>query len=104
MLTPSAVGLAPSGQLIVGQPALDLQIGSPERVAIEHKRSIGSPTRLELGREGKAFTAEELAAVVLRQGDFLAEPVDIGTQFVVLQTAGRGDPVILKMQDIGTRT
>jgi molecular chaperone DnaK len=65
MLTPSAVGLSHSGSLIVGEAALELQLGDPDRVALEHKRSIGSPTAITLGPEGIAHTAEELAGAVL---------------------------------------
>ena len=51
MLTPSAVGLSleREQELVIGDAALALQLQAPERVATEHKRSIGSPTAMALG-------------------------------------------------------
>jgi molecular chaperone DnaK len=69
MLTPSAVGLDDAGILVVGEAAQVLALLSPDRVATEHKRSIGSPTGFELGSlggEARSFTAERLATQVLR--------------------------------------
>ena len=64
MLTPSAVGLHENGTLVVGDAALELHLRDPSRVALEHKRSIGSATRITLG-QGRAYDAEQLASVVL---------------------------------------
>jgi molecular chaperone DnaK len=66
MLTPSAVYLAPEGGAVVGQPALDLALEQPDRVATLIKRRMGLP---DLGRvvAGKLFRPETLAAVILKK-------------------------------------
>jgi len=66
ILTPSAVYLSPSGEAVVGQPALDVMTEQPDRVAVLMKRRIGLP---EYGRKvaGRDFRPETLSAVVLRK-------------------------------------
>ncbi|HJZ59951.1 MAG TPA: Hsp70 family protein, partial [Gemmataceae bacterium] len=66
VLTPSAVYLAPDGSAVVGQPALDMALEQPERVAMLIKRRMGLP---EYGRKvaGRTFRPETLAAVILRK-------------------------------------
>ncbi|MDB5310543.1 MAG: dnaK 3 [Gemmataceae bacterium] len=66
MLTPSAVYLAPDGGVVVGQPALDLALEQPDRVAALVKRRMGLP---DLGRPvaGRPFRPETLSAVILRK-------------------------------------
>jgi molecular chaperone DnaK len=66
MLTPSAVYLAPDGGAVVGQPAMDLALEQPERVATLIKRRMGHP---DLGRTvaGKLYRPETLSAVILRK-------------------------------------
>ncbi len=73
MLTPSAVYLAPDGGAVVGQPALDLALEQPDRVAMLIKRRIGHP---DFGRTvaGKLFRPETLSAVILRK---LASDVEV---------------------------
>lgn len=66
ILTPSAVYLGPDGQAVVGQPALDLALEHPDRVATLIKRRMGYP---DLGRPvaGRLFRPETLSAVILRK-------------------------------------
>ncbi|MBN9523872.1 Hsp70 family protein [bacterium] len=66
ILTPSAVYLGPTGEAIVGQPALDLALEHPDRVATLVKRRMGYP---DLGRPvaGRDFRPETLSAVILRK-------------------------------------
>src|SRR4029079_13083311 len=62
----SAVYFAPDGGAVVGQPALDLALEQPERVATLIKRRMGNP---DLGRmgAGELFRPETLSAVMLRK-------------------------------------
>ena len=66
MLTPSAVYLTDDNQAVVGQPALDVELEQPERVATLIKRQMGRP---EFGRSvaGRTFRPETLSAVILRK-------------------------------------
>jgi molecular chaperone DnaK len=66
VLTPSAVYLTDDGQAVVGQPALDVSLEQPDRVATLIKRRMGYP---EYGRPvaGRSFRPETLAAVILRK-------------------------------------
>ena len=73
ILTPSAVYLGDGGDAVVGQPALDLALELPDRVATLVKRRMGLP---DLGRDvnGRAFRPETLSAVILRKLVQDAEP------------------------------
>ncbi|MGL6095726.1 MAG: Hsp70 family protein, partial [Fimbriiglobus sp.] len=66
ILTPSAIYLGPGADAVVGQPALDLDLETPDRVATMVKRRMGLP---EYGREvaGRTFRPETLSAVILRK-------------------------------------
>ncbi|VTT97418.1 Heat shock protein 70 OS=Planctomyces limnophilus (strain ATCC 43296 / DSM 3776 / IFAM 1008 / 290) GN=Plim_3585 PE=3 SV=1: HSP70: HSP70 [Gemmataceae bacterium] len=66
ILTPSAVYLAGDGSAVVGQPALDLALEEPERVATLVKRRMGLP---DYGRPvaGREFRPETLSAVILKK-------------------------------------
>src|SRR6476619_3860533 len=66
VLTPSAVYLAPDGSAVVGQPALDMALEQPERVATLVKRRMGLP---DYGQEvaGREFRPEALSAVILKK-------------------------------------
>ncbi len=66
VLTPSAVYLAPDGSAVVGQPALDMALEQPDRVAILIKRRMGLP---DFGRPvaGREFRPEALSAVILKK-------------------------------------
>ncbi|HVK17707.1 MAG TPA: Hsp70 family protein [Fimbriiglobus sp.] len=66
VLTPSAVYLTDDGQAVVGQPAMDVSLEQPDRVATLIKRRMGYP---EYGRPvaGKSLRPETLSAVILRK-------------------------------------
>jgi molecular chaperone DnaK len=66
VLTPSAVYLGPDDTAVVGQPAMDLNLEQPDRVATLVKRRMGLP---DLGRTvaGRTFRPETLSAVILRK-------------------------------------
>lgn len=66
MLTPSAIYFAPDGGAVVGQPALDLALEQPDRVASLIKRRMGHP---DFGRlvADRLYRPESLAAVILRK-------------------------------------
>ncbi len=66
VLTPSAVYLTGTGEAVVGQPALDVALEQPDKVAMLIKRQMG---RADFGRlvTGRAFRPETLSAVILRK-------------------------------------
>ncbi len=66
MLTPSAVLLLDDNSAVVGQPALDVALEQPDRVATLIKRNMGhaSYSRPVAGRE---FRPETLSAIILRK-------------------------------------
>src|SRR4051794_17802760 len=65
MLTPSAVLIA-DGEAVVGQPAVDVSLEQPDRVATLIKRQMG---RADFGRPvaGRRFRPETLSAIILRK-------------------------------------
>lgn len=63
-LTPSVVGVLPNQEVIVGQPAVELRVTSPERTASRFKRFMGTDRKLRLA--GKQFSPQELSSLVLR--------------------------------------
>src|SRR3954469_8320848 len=65
LLTPSAVLIA-DGEAVVGQPALDVSLEQPDRVATLVKRRMGLPT---YGRPvaGREFRPETLSPIILRK-------------------------------------
>jgi molecular chaperone DnaK len=66
MLTPSAVLILDDNMAVVGQPALDVALEQPDRVATLVKRNMGHPSycRSVAGRE---FRPETLSAIILRK-------------------------------------
>ena len=66
VLTPSAIFLTGTGEAVVGQPALDVALEQPDKVATLVKRQMGRP---EYGRPvaGRSFRPETLSAVILRK-------------------------------------
>lgn len=77
-LTPSAVGIADDGALLVGMAARERQSTHPNDTATAFKRYMGSQKATRLGH--RDFLPEELSALVLRalRADaeaFLGEPV-----------------------------
>src|SRR5207244_4512155 len=63
-LTPSVVGLDDSGEILVGQPALERMLTSPHLTASVFKRYMGTGRTMQLGKQ--SFRAEELSSLVLR--------------------------------------
>lgn len=66
MLTPSAVLLLDEKTAVVGQPALDMALETPDRVATMIKRRMG---QADFGRPvaGDTFRPETLSAIILRK-------------------------------------
>lgn len=62
---PSAVGLDPSGKLIVGQPAKNQAISSPENTVLSVKRLMGTDQTITLGN--RTFRPEEISALILQE-------------------------------------
>jgi molecular chaperone DnaK len=70
MLTPSAVLLLEDGSAVVGQPALDVALEQPDRVATLVKRRMGESTYgrpLTYQRGQRDFRPETLSAIILRK-------------------------------------
>lgn len=63
-LTPSVVGAAPDGKILVGRAAKELRVTRPERCASVFKRYMGSDWKTTL--DGREFTPERLSALVLQ--------------------------------------
>jgi len=63
-LTPSVVGLLPSGEFVVGEAAKELALTQPARTVAAFKRFMGEERRVELG--AKQLSAPELSSLVLR--------------------------------------
>jgi molecular chaperone HscC len=77
-LTPSAVSLDESGDLLIGLAARERQTSHPGRTATTFKRHMGSRREAQLG--GLAFQPEELSSLVLARlkadaEAWLGEPV-----------------------------
>ncbi|TAK31711.1 MAG: heat-shock protein Hsp70 [Chloroflexota bacterium] len=72
-LLPSVVGFGPSGELLVGTPARNQLIVSPERTVRSIKRKMGSAERVRLG--DREFTPQEISAFILRELKRRAEQV-----------------------------
>ena len=60
---PSCVGLDANGALVVGQPALNQLVASPESTVISIKRKMGTDAIINLG--DKAFSPEEISSFIL---------------------------------------
>lgn len=78
-LTPSVVGVLPSGELIVGAAAKELAVTQPDRAVACFKRWMGGANEVTLA--GHTFNAVELSSLVLKSlkedaEKELGEPVD----------------------------
>ena len=62
---PSCVGVDPNGKLVVGQPARNMLITSPESTVLSIKRKMGQETRVALGERN--FSPEEISSFILRR-------------------------------------
>ncbi|MCC9601707.1 molecular chaperone HscC [Stieleria sp. JC731] len=63
-LTPSVVGVLPSGEIVVGQAAKELRVTDPRSCVSCFKRFMAQNRRFSIG--GKTFTPPELSSMVLR--------------------------------------
>jgi molecular chaperone HscC len=78
LLTPSAISVDDRGAILVGQAARDRLVSEPKASIAAFKRYMGTNREFRLGT--RAFRAEELSALVLRQlkadaETFLGHPV-----------------------------
>ncbi len=78
-MLPSCVGIAPSGELLVGEAALNQQRIYPERTVRGIKRKMGSVETVTMA--GKSFSPQEISALILKElAEWarleLGEPVD----------------------------
>jgi molecular chaperone DnaK (HSP70) len=77
-MLPSCVGLSPSGELLIGEPARNQMLLYPERTVRSVKRLMGSDQKVTLG--DRTFTPPEISALILRElarwaSNRLGEPV-----------------------------
>ena len=63
VLTPSVVGIEPSGHVIVGRVAKELQVSQPDRCIGIFKRYMGTDWTIKL--DGRVYTPEKLSSLVL---------------------------------------
>ena len=78
VLTPSVVGIEPTGHVVVGRAARELQVSQPERCIGLFKRYMGTDWTVKL--EGRVYTPETLSSLVLSSlkqdaEAFFGEPV-----------------------------
>ena len=103
MLTPSAI-LLEDGSAIVGQPALDVALEQPDRVAMLIKRHMGQAS---FGRPvaGRAFRPETLAAIILRKlvQDVTGGDAGPGEGWSVGVTLNPADPTGGTLSPVGTQ-
>ncbi len=76
--TPSVVGFKKDGERIVGRTAKQQAVSNPERTVSSIKREMGTDYKVTI--EGKAYTPQEISAMILQKlkGDaeaYLGEPV-----------------------------
>src|SRR5256885_16485399 len=64
-MLPSCVGIAPSGELLVGEAALNQQRIYPERTVRSIKRKMGSAETVMMA--GKGFSPQEISALILKE-------------------------------------
>lgn len=62
---PSAVGIDPTGRLVVGQPAKNQSISSPENTILSIKRHMGTEHTVQLGE--RTYRPEEISALILAE-------------------------------------
>ena len=85
-ITPSCICFTPSGEIVVGQEAQNLSTAYPESYISEAKRllgmtdSDGKPITVYVDKDGKHWTAEECAALVIKKLKADAEAIS-GSEF-----------------------
>ena len=70
-IVPSFVGLSPTGEVLVGEPAHNQYVVSPERTIKSIKRKMGSDERISLAEQ--SYTPQEISAFILKRLKFMAE-------------------------------
>lgn len=101
-LTSSVVAFTKDGQRLVGQVAKRQAITNPERTILSIKREMGTGHRVEI--DGKKFTPQEIAAMILKKlktdaENYLGESV---TRAVVTVPAYFSDSQRQATKDAGT--
>lgn len=64
-MLPSCVGISPSGELLIGQPARNQLLVYPERTVRSVKRKMGQDETIQLGE--RTFSPAEVSALILRE-------------------------------------
>ena len=70
-IVPSFVGLSSTGEMLVGEPAHNQYVVTPERTIKSIKRKMGSDERVSLGEQ--SYTPQEISAFILRRLKSMAE-------------------------------
>jgi molecular chaperone DnaK len=70
-IIPSVVGYSPAGQWLVGTPARNQYVFSPENTVRSIKREMGTDKRVQLA--GQPFSPQEISAFILRELKGIAE-------------------------------
>ena len=70
-IIPSVVGYSPADQWLVGTPARNQYVFSPENTVRSIKREMGTDTRVQLA--GQQFSPQEISAFILRELKTIAE-------------------------------
>lgn len=78
-IVPSFVGLSPTAEMLVGEPARNQYVVAPEHTIKSVKRKMGSDDRISLGEQN--YTPQEISAFILRRlksmaEEFLGEPIE----------------------------
>ena len=78
-IVPSFVGLSPTGEMLVGEPARNQYVVAPEHTIKSVKRKMGSDDRVSLGEQ--SYTPQEISAFILRRlksmtEEFLGETIE----------------------------
>lgn len=68
---PSAVGLSPDGELLVGMEAKNQYIAAPEKTILSVKRLMGSQKKIPLG--DSEYLPQEISAMILKRLKSIAE-------------------------------
>ena len=63
--TPSVVGFSKTGERVIGQAAKRQAVTNPERTVTSIKRHMGSDYKVNI--DGKAYTPQEISAMVLQK-------------------------------------